>query len=174
MLDAGRRRTVFVLYLRLLLPRPGLARHSLTHHERVLYNSHSWCRIFSDQRMVFCRSSTALARRSSTLRVLQAGRTTTRSYRLISILLTSMDGTKERDAAKSQRGAKKSQKGAGRTPSNKLKGMPKDSLEVRLSKTVSWILRHGAMQEGLELRSDGYARVQDLVCTQSLPSVIYS
>ena len=48
-----------------------------------------------------------------------------------------------------------------------LRGFQKDSPEVRLSKTLSWILRHGAKSEGLFMRSDGYVRVNDLVCSQS-------
>jgi RNA:NAD 2'-phosphotransferase (TPT1/KptA family) len=44
-----------------------------------------------------------------------------------------------------------------------LRGHPKDSPQVRLSKTLSWILRHGAKSEGLYMRPDGYVRVSDLV-----------
>ena len=44
-----------------------------------------------------------------------------------------------------------------------LRGRPKDSPEVRLSKTLAWILRHGAKSEGLYMRPDGYVRVSDLV-----------
>ena len=44
-----------------------------------------------------------------------------------------------------------------------LRGHPKDSPDVRLSKTLSWILRHGAKSEGLYMRPDGYVRVNDLV-----------
>ena|ERR1700730_3951586 len=36
--------------------------------------------------------------------------------------------------------------------------------EVRFSKTIAWLLRHGAVKEGLDMRSDGYVRVVDLVC----------
>lgn len=36
---------------------------------------------------------------------------------------------------------------------------------VRLSKQLSYVLRHGAKKEGLSMRADGYARVQDLVCS---------
>ncbi|KAI0685901.1 hypothetical protein BC835DRAFT_1309757 [Cytidiella melzeri] len=50
------------------------------------------------------------------------------------------------------------EKGKGR-----LRGRPSDSPEMRLSKTVTWVLRHGAAQESLALRPDGYARVQDLL-----------
>ena len=44
-----------------------------------------------------------------------------------------------------------------------LRGHPKDSPDVRISKTLSWILRHGAKSEGLHMRPDGYVRVNDLV-----------
>lgn len=47
--------------------------------------------------------------------------------------------------------------------SAKLRGMDKDPLEVRVSKTLSWLLRHGAQGEGLPMRKDGYVKVTDLV-----------
>ncbi|KAF8652158.1 hypothetical protein AX16_004515 [Volvariella volvacea WC 439] len=47
--------------------------------------------------------------------------------------------------------------------SAKLRGLPKDSPEVRMSKTLSWILRHGAKSEGLAIRQDGYVRVAELL-----------
>ena len=47
--------------------------------------------------------------------------------------------------------------------SAKLRGLPKDSHDVRVSKTLSWILRHGSQSEGLAMRKDGYVRVSDLV-----------
>ena len=52
-------------------------------------------------------------------------------------------------------------------PSAKLKGNPRESEEVRTSKTLSWILRHGAKSEGLKMREDGYVRVKDLVRMRS-------
>jgi len=51
-----------------------------------------------------------------------------------------------------------------------LRGHPKDSPDVRLSKTLSWILRHGAKSEGLYMRSDGYIRVNDLLASPRLSS----
>ncbi|KAJ3767703.1 KptA family-domain-containing protein [Lentinula raphanica] len=45
----------------------------------------------------------------------------------------------------------------------KLRGLPKDSPDVRLSKTLSWLLRHGAQSEGLAMRPDGYVKVVDLL-----------
>ncbi|CAL1715165.1 unnamed protein product [Somion occarium] len=50
--------------------------------------------------------------------------------------------------------------------SSKLRGLPRDPDEVRMSKTLSWVLRHGAKSEGLFMRPDGYVRVHDLL---SLP-----
>ena len=45
----------------------------------------------------------------------------------------------------------------------KLRGDRRDEEDVRISKTLSWLLRHGAKSEGLAVRPDGYARVRDLV-----------
>ncbi|KAF8200391.1 KptA family-domain-containing protein [Pholiota molesta] len=47
--------------------------------------------------------------------------------------------------------------------STKLRGLEKDLPEVRISKTLSWLLRHGAQSEGLPMRSDGYVKVVDLL-----------
>ena len=38
-----------------------------------------------------------------------------------------------------------------------------DPPDVKISKTLSYILRHGAAKEGLTMRSDGYIKVDDLV-----------
>ncbi|KAI9067962.1 hypothetical protein FKP32DRAFT_1698795 [Trametes sanguinea] len=54
-------------------------------------------------------------------------------------------------------------RGGGRGGSAKLRGLPKDSPEVRISKTLSWILRHGSQAEGLAMRPDGYVRVNELL-----------
>ncbi|KAJ3017073.1 UNVERIFIED_CONTAM: tRNA 2'-phosphotransferase 1 [Siphonaria sp. JEL0065] len=40
---------------------------------------------------------------------------------------------------------------------------PKDSPEVQFSKTLSYILRHGAAKEGIPIRSDGNVLVTDLI-----------
>lgn len=44
-----------------------------------------------------------------------------------------------------------------------LRGLPKDSPDVRYSKTIAYLLRHGAEKEGLPMRRDGYVKVHDLV-----------
>ncbi|KAI8985531.1 KptA family-domain-containing protein [Trametes punicea] len=54
-------------------------------------------------------------------------------------------------------------RGGARGGPAKLRGLPKDSHEVRISKTLSWILRHGSQSEGLAMRPDGYVRVNDLL-----------
>lgn len=38
-----------------------------------------------------------------------------------------------------------------------------NSEDVRLSKSLSWVLRHGALSLGLDLSPDGYARVNDIL-----------
>ena len=40
--------------------------------------------------------------------------------------------------------------------------------DVVLSKSLSFTLRHGAIKEGLQIRPDGYANVQDLVSPFSI------
>lgn len=52
--------------------------------------------------------------------------------------------------------------GAGQG-SPKLRGQARDSEEMRMSKTLTWVLRHGAQSEKLFMRPDGYVRVQDIV-----------
>lgn len=47
--------------------------------------------------------------------------------------------------------------------SAKLRGSPRDDPKTRLSKTLSYVLRHGAEKEGLPIRPDGFVPVNDLV-----------
>ncbi|KAJ7675796.1 KptA family-domain-containing protein [Mycena polygramma] len=61
--------------------------------------------------------------------------------------------------------------GATQQRSQKLRGLPKDSPEVRVSKTLSWILRHGAKSEGLAMRPDGYVKVTDLLANPKLQTL---
>ena len=62
----------------------------------------------------------------------------------------------------SKQKASRSHQSGGKKP---LRGLPTDSPEVRLSKSISWILRHGAKSESIYMRPDGYVRVTDLVCS---------
>ncbi|KAJ7175877.1 KptA family-domain-containing protein [Mycena filopes] len=55
--------------------------------------------------------------------------------------------------------------------SDKQRGHPRDSPEVRVSKTLSWILRHGAKSEGLAMRADGCVRVTDLLANPKLATL---
>ncbi|KAK0488610.1 KptA family-domain-containing protein [Armillaria novae-zelandiae] len=54
--------------------------------------------------------------------------------------------------------------------SSKLRGLPQDSPEVRVSKTLSYILRHGAQKEEIPMRADGYVKVTDLLENPRLKS----
>ena len=40
---------------------------------------------------------------------------------------------------------------------------PPETPDVRASKTLAYILRHGAEKEGLHIRSDGYIKLDDVV-----------
>nr|XP_043067661.1 tRNA 2'-phosphotransferase 1 [Drosophila bipectinata] len=39
---------------------------------------------------------------------------------------------------------------------------PNEPIEVRLSKKLSWLLRHGAKKEGIPIQADGFVNVSDL------------
>jgi 2'-phosphotransferase len=41
---------------------------------------------------------------------------------------------------------------------------PNDSPDVATSKTLAYILRHGAEKESLHIRTDGYIKLDDVVC----------
>ncbi|KIM44794.1 hypothetical protein M413DRAFT_442760 [Hebeloma cylindrosporum] len=75
---------------------------------------------------------------------------------------TSNTARKSKGKAKAQ-GGSAGQKKASPSTSTKLRGLDKDSPEVRISKTLSWLLRHGAQGEGLAMRKDGYVKVVDLL-----------
>ena len=48
-------------------------------------------------------------------------------------------------------------------PSAKLRGSPRDDPRTRLSKSLSYVLRHGAEKESIPMRPDGFVLVNDLV-----------
>jgi len=50
------------------------------------------------------------------------------------------------------------------------RGTNRDTPQVRLSKTISWLLRHGAKADGLPMRTDGYAKVEDLLANPRIKS----
>jgi 2'-phosphotransferase len=64
------------------------------------------------------------------------------------------------------KGKEKEKSGSSNQPKrtgNQLRLQVRDSPEVRISKTLSWLLRHGAQDAGLKMRTDGYVKVDDLV-----------
>ena len=72
---------------------------------------------------------------------------------------------------------KQKDKKSRQQPSAKLRGNPRDTPTIRLSKTLSYVLRHGAEKEGIRMRPDGFVLVNDLVgklpCLPStIPSVV--
>ncbi|KZT70806.1 hypothetical protein DAEQUDRAFT_667090 [Daedalea quercina L-15889] len=74
-----------------------------------------------------------------------------------------------------QRGGKKQgQRRRGGGGSAKLRGLPKDTPEVRMSKTLSWVLRHGSQAEGLAMRPDGYVRVDALLAIPKMREMDFS
>ncbi|CAG5181204.1 uncharacterized protein ALTATR162_LOCUS9645 [Alternaria atra] len=54
--------------------------------------------------------------------------------------------------------------GGSRNPANQPR-------EVQVSRKVSWLLRHGASQEGLKLGKGGYVNVQEVLNTKALKSL---
>lgn len=64
-------------------------------------------------------------------------------------------------------------KGRGRGYGGRRGGRQNDP-DVELSKTLSYILRHGAQREGLSIRSDGYVKLDDLVSAILRPSIYIS
>ena len=45
---------------------------------------------------------------------------------------------------------------------------PNDSPDVKASKALAYILRHGAEKEGLDMRQDGYLKLNDVVSTSQI------
>ena len=57
---------------------------------------------------------------------------------------------------------------------SKLRGLEKDDPDVRYSKTLAYLLRHGAEKQGLPMRKDGYVRVVDIVSFENTPYLALS
>jgi hypothetical protein len=71
-----------------------------------------------------------------------------------------------RTIAMSTGGAQRGRSRGGGPGSSKKRGNPaRDSPDVQMSKTLSYLLRHGAEKEKLAIRDDGFVRVRDLVRT---------
>lgn len=78
------------------------------------------------------------------------------------LTIEDLDMSAAMDIESSQKDAAEAQTG-----NPHLKRLPRrredESPDVKLSKTLSYILRHGAAKEGLKVRSDGFVRVDELV-----------
>ncbi|KAF8552874.1 hypothetical protein OG21DRAFT_1415320 [Imleria badia] len=59
-------------------------------------------------------------------------------------------------------------------PTPKLRGHPRDSPEIRISKSLSWLLRHGAEKAGLNIRQDGYTKVSDVLSKPMFRDVTFT
>ncbi|KAF9437136.1 tRNA 2'-phosphotransferase 1 [Entomortierella beljakovae] len=46
---------------------------------------------------------------------------------------------------------------------NRNRGPRVDSPDVQLSKSLSWLLRHNAEKQGIEIRPDGYVKISDIL-----------
>ncbi|EMD39185.1 hypothetical protein CERSUDRAFT_112859 [Gelatoporia subvermispora B] len=84
-----------------------------------------------------------------------------------------MEGEKLQQVQGERKQQQKDGKGGRGGGSAKLRGHPRDSPEVRVSKTLSWILRHGSKSEGIPMRPDGYVRVDDLLKSPKLQELTF-
>ncbi|KDR67620.1 hypothetical protein GALMADRAFT_257845 [Galerina marginata CBS 339.88] len=105
----------------------------------------------------------------------------TSSDSLAKLTISGQAGTSATPGSNSKQGKEKKDKGKAKAQQNsggqqqapnykpnpsrssKLRGFDKDPPEVRISKTLSWLLRHGAQGEGLPMRKDGYVKIVDLI-----------
>lgn len=69
---------------------------------------------------------------------------------------------------------KEADKSRKKGPSPKLRGHPRDDPRVRVSKSLSWLLRHGAKNAGLDMRDDGYAKVSDVLSNPMFRDINFS
>ena len=61
-------------------------------------------------------------------------------------------------------------KDAGKRDGTRQSNRRNDSPTVALSKQLSWLLRHGLDKSGLEVRNDGYVRLDELVQAFTAPN----
>ncbi|KAF9113591.1 tRNA 2'-phosphotransferase 1 [Mortierella sp. AM989] len=68
-------------------------------------------------------------------------------------------------ASASSGGSRKqpSASGSNNKNNNRNRGPRSDSPAVRLSKALSWLLRHNAESQGIAIRPDGYVKIQDVL-----------
>ena len=89
----------------------------------------------------------------------------TRSIQRASRRTKSVHRFMERNERERQKAEKKEEYITRKT---KLRGLKTDEKDVRTSKTLSWILRHGSSSLGLPMRADGYVKVEELVSSRVL------
>lgn len=53
------------------------------------------------------------------------------------------------------------------------KNKPNKGRDIAVSKALSYLLRHAAEKEGLEMNAQGYASVADVVCRRVFPGILY-
>ena len=75
-----------------------------------------------------------------------------------------MERKERQEGAKREKRPPVKRPNPGNSGNKPLRGRPADQEDVRISKTMSWLLRYGAKSEGLYMRQDGYVRVNDMVC----------
>eukprot|EP01017_Pseudomicrothorax_dubius_P022755 TRINITY_DN2457_c0_g2_i2.p1 TRINITY_DN2457_c0_g2~~TRINITY_DN2457_c0_g2_i2.p1 ORF type:complete len:463 (-),score=123.38 TRINITY_DN2457_c0_g2_i2:110-1498(-) len=61
--------------------------------------------------------------------------------------------------------------GKGKGRGDRRGGRPDEKPEVKISKTLSYLLRHGALENGLSLRKDGYVPVDEILALKKLKSL---
>ncbi|KAH7924303.1 hypothetical protein BV22DRAFT_1013613 [Leucogyrophana mollusca] len=74
-------------------------------------------------------------------------------------------------AEQQQKQSRQNQKQRGSAP--KMRGSDRDAPDVRISKSLSWLLRHGAKTAGLQLRPDGYANVSDVLANPIFKDITF-
>lgn len=95
------------------------------------------------------------------------------SFSRLSVTLDDEDYNSVKSSNESKGKAKEKARGKKNekpTQNTKLRGRDHDSPGVRISKTITWLLRHAADSEGLEMRGDGYVKVSDVVILISVCS----
>lgn len=79
----------------------------------------------------------------------------------------STSNTRNAPQRKNNQGGSRQSGTARQQVPERLRGFDTDPYDIRISKTISWLLRHSAQTQGLAIRTDGYAKVSDIVCILS-------
>ncbi len=147
--------------------------------KKLFVSSHNSSFFCSDNSSHICDSPSRSISLSSLRRLRESRMDSSPSEKFSALSISENAGSSESQSKRelhltsAQSKGKAKAKSSGNKKSNapqgtKLRGRDNDSPEVRTSKTISWLLRHGAENEGLPMRSDGYVRVTDMACTTTL------